>query len=337
MVVLRGIRRTEIIGVTMNEPFVCAPVLLIGFNRPNFMRGQIDAIRVAHPTRLYVAVDGPREGRAGEAEKCAEVRECVKLVDWPCEVKTLFREKNLGCKLGVSGAITWFFENEESGIILEDDCRPSPDFFRFSTEMLEMYLSDERIGAVCGFNHFDLQTDKTVSYHFSSHMDIWGWATWRRAWAKYDVEWQDLRGKTDAIIDGSRLNGFSQKFLKTHVRCLEKGMNTWDIQWFLYSLANHWLNVVPRVRLVSQTGIDALEATHTGGYNCFASKWSTCTGMFPFPLVHPVAIECDFIADKRREKLDAALFYRGITWLGSKLPVTIPFLNRIVAQLDKRR
>ena len=101
--------------------FTCAPILLIGFNRPDFMAAQIAAVREARPLKLYVAVDGPRPD---EAEKCRAVRECVKLVDWPCEVKTLFREKNLGCKYGVSGAISWFFDNEEEGIVLEDDCRP---------------------------------------------------------------------------------------------------------------------------------------------------------------------------------------------------------------------
>ena len=43
-------------------------------------------------------------------------------VDWDCDVKKLYRQKNLGCKIAMSNAITWFFENVEEGIILEDDC-----------------------------------------------------------------------------------------------------------------------------------------------------------------------------------------------------------------------
>ena len=138
----------------------CVPILLIGFNRPDFMAAQIAAVRAARPARLYVAVDGPRPDRSGEAENCRAVRECVKLVDWPCEVKTLFREKNLGCKMGVSGAITWFFDQEEEGIVLEDDCRPSEDFLRFASEMLVRYREDGRVGLVAGFNAFDLQSDR---------------------------------------------------------------------------------------------------------------------------------------------------------------------------------
>ena len=119
------------------KPFDCAPVLLIGFNRPDYMAEQIAAVRPARPSRLYISVDGPRSDRPEEGELCRKVRECAELVDWTCEVKTLFREKNLGCKYGVSGAITWFFENESEGIVLEDDCRPAVDFFRFATENCE--------------------------------------------------------------------------------------------------------------------------------------------------------------------------------------------------------
>ena len=141
------------------QTYDCAPILLIGFNRPDFMAAQIAAVRAARPARLYVAVDGPRPDRSGEAEKCRAVRECVKLVDWPCEVKTLFSEVNRGCQMGPVSAINWFFEQEESGIVLEDDCRPTIDFLRFASEMLVRYREDERIGLVAGL-YFRLRVGK---------------------------------------------------------------------------------------------------------------------------------------------------------------------------------
>ena len=106
-------------------------VLFLVFNRPDTTAQVFEAIRQAKPPRLYVAADGPRVNREGEAERVARVREIATAVDWPCEVKTLFREENLGCKYAVSGGITWFFEHEEQGIILEDDCLPSQSFFWF--------------------------------------------------------------------------------------------------------------------------------------------------------------------------------------------------------------
>src|SRR5262245_55441705 len=103
------------------------PILLLVFNRPETTSRVFQAIRAVRPNKLYVAADGPRSDRAGEAERCVEVRRIATAVDWPCEMRTLFREENLGCRRAVSGAITWFFEQEEAGIILEDDCLPHPD------------------------------------------------------------------------------------------------------------------------------------------------------------------------------------------------------------------
>ena len=104
-------------------------VLFLLFNRPDTTSKVFEKIRQIKPQRLYVASDGPRESYYGEIEKVKSVREIIKKIDWSCEVKTLFREKNLGCKKAVSSAISWFFNYEEQGIILEDDCLPHIDFF----------------------------------------------------------------------------------------------------------------------------------------------------------------------------------------------------------------
>jgi hypothetical protein len=111
---------------------LATPVLFLVFNRPETTARVFEAIRQARPPRLYVGADGARDEREGEAERTAEVRRIATAVDWPCEVKTLFRDRNLGCRNAVSGAIDWFFENEEAGIILEDDCLPSQSFFGFA-------------------------------------------------------------------------------------------------------------------------------------------------------------------------------------------------------------
>ena len=105
-----------------------AATLFIIFNRPTTTRKVFEAIRNYKPTKLFVAADGPRKNKSGEKERCEEARKITEQIDWPCEVKRLYRNKNLGCKLAVSSAITWFFSNVEEGIILEDDCLPNSTF-----------------------------------------------------------------------------------------------------------------------------------------------------------------------------------------------------------------
>ena len=161
-------------------------LLFLVFNRPDTTTQVFKKIRQAKPPRLYVASDGPRDGNSDDKKKVTKVREIATKVDWPCEVKTLFRDKNLGCKKGVSTAITWFFEHEEQGIILEDDCVPNLDFFTFCENLLQRYDKDERISTITGNNFQDGKWRGNASYYFSKYNHCWGWATWRRSWKNYD-------------------------------------------------------------------------------------------------------------------------------------------------------
>lgn len=297
----------------------CAPILLIGFNRPDYMAAQINAIKAAKPNRLYIAVDGPRADRQGEAELCWQVRDCIKLVDWPCEMKTLFREKNLGCKYGVSGAITWFFANEPEGIVLEDDCRPTIEFLRFATEMLTRYRDNQKIGAVCGFNFFNLQSDKSVSYHFSRHMDVWGWASWRRVWKGYDIDICNKKERAMAIIASSDMTSYNKKVFKKLISDVAKGLSTWDIQLALLLMERKLLTIIPEVRLTVNVGCADNRATHTAGYVVWNKEW-TNAGSVSFPLVHPACIVRDEKADTLHDKMFGALFPRILTFIGCKVP-----------------
>lgn len=319
----------------MKTHFDCAPILLIGFNRPEFMAAQVDAIRAAQPGKVYVAVDGPREDLSGEMEKCRAVRDCVKAIDWPCEVKTLFREKNLGCKYGVSSAITWFFENEEAGIVLEDDCRPTVDFLRFATEMLRQYKNDERIGQIRGFNLFNLQSNKSYSYHFSFRVDVWGWATWRRVWKKYDIELEKYRLRIDEIVEKSKRLSLQKKWWRNIINQVLNGLSTWDVQFSVMCVAENYLTIVPKVRLVANMGINDNRATHTGGYVYWSKDWSKA-GPLDFPLIHPEEVVCDDAADRLREKMEGAIFPRGLTWLGAKFPCLcglMTFIGKIAEKI----
>src|SRR5262245_4664601 len=121
-----------------------APVLFLVFNRPDRTQRVFNAIRAAKPERLYIVADGPRDGNDDDMEKCNAVRAIVSMVDWDCSVTTNFRQVNFGCGRGLTSGINWFFEQENEGIILEDDCLPAPSFFRFSSELLRKFRDDTR-------------------------------------------------------------------------------------------------------------------------------------------------------------------------------------------------
>ena len=232
------------------------PVLFIIFNRPDTTQLVFNEIKKAKPSKLYIAADGPRPNREDEAEKCQQSRNIIKQIDWDCEIHTLFRNQNLGCKVAVSSAIDWFFENVEEGIILEDDCLPDQSFFYFCQELLEKYRDDKRIMMISGDNFQDGIKRGDGSYYFSRIAHIWGWATWKRAWNLYDVQMKSFKsflenGEINNIFDNKYVKAY---WLKYFQNTYEGKIDTWDYQWGYTLLSQNGLSIMPNVNLISNIG-----------------------------------------------------------------------------------
>lgn len=241
-----------------------SPILFLVFNRPNETKVVFEAIRAAKPKQLFVSADGARFNKPKDAENIKAVREIIESVDWECEVKTNFREQNLGCKNAVSGGITWFFNHVEEGIILEDDCLPHPTFFSYCDTLLDYYRDDDDVMHIGGNNFQDGMKHGDCSYYFSKIPHIWGWASWRRAWNKYTIE---LAGLDEFEKNQANNLGFRNSFEKIYwlqtFRKVKKGnVDTWDYQWVYTLFKNEGKAITPQENLVKNIGFgDA--ATHT--------------------------------------------------------------------------
>ncbi|MBE9598805.1 nucleotide-diphospho-sugar transferase [Pedobacter sp. MC2016-24] len=250
-----------------------SPLLFLIFNRPDTTLEVFEMIKKVKPSRLYIAADGPRRNKAMEANLCIESRAILSRIDWDCEVKTLFRNENLGCKLAVSTAIDWFFEQEEEGIILEDDCLPALSFFYFCDQMLEKYRKDERIRHISGCNLHSGKTWGEASYYFTESTNIWGWASWRRVWKDYDrdlVQYQesDVRAQLSKIFYDDFL---AEQWINIFKELKADKINTWDFQLAFLNYFNHGLSVNPNVNLITNIGFRA-DATHTPNPNAPYSR-----------------------------------------------------------------
>jgi len=232
------------------------PILFIIFNRPETTQKVFEAIRKYKPSKLFVAADGPRESKPGEKERCGEARKITEKIDWPCDVKRLYREKNLGCKMAVSGAITWFFKNVEEGIILEDDCLPNRSFFDFCGKMLNLYRNDTKVMCISGDNFLPKSMQNKNGYYFSKYVHIWGWATWRRVWKNYDVDMESW----PKVKKTGLLNTYFENFLeKAYWQTLfdatyQSKVDTWDYQLVYHIWKNSGISVVPGKNLISNIG-----------------------------------------------------------------------------------
>ena len=263
-----------------------APVLLIGFNRPDTMQQVFDAVRLAQPSKLYFAVDGARKGK-NEEEKVQQVRDIVKQVDWPCEVHTLFRDENVGCGFGPANAITWAFENEDRLIVLEDDCVPSQSFFRFCNEMLERYKDDTRVNIISGRSHWHGSHffDK-YDYLFTHYAHTWGWATWKRAWDQFDIYmkdfplWIESGGSKNVLFDIKQSSRTDMSFRTVYDEIEKEVTHSWDRQWFFTRIKLGGLGIVPCQNLIRNIGYEGTHHSSQGVFELEATE-------MPLVLRHP--------------------------------------------------
>ncbi|MDX2188619.1 MAG: nucleotide-diphospho-sugar transferase [Bacteroidota bacterium] len=242
------------------------PVLFLVFNRPEETQKVFAQLQKLQPSKLYLAADGARFHKEGELEKCNKVKEILSHIHWTCEVKQLYREQNLGCKVAVSEAINWFFENESEGIILEDDCLADLSFFHFCEIMLEKYRDNGQIFQICGVNFQNGIQRGQGSYYFSYLNHIWGWASWRRAWKHYDIEMKDFDKfkQNNSMAKIFELPLIQQYYLKELQKVYDNQLDTWDLQW-TYSVWKHnGISIIPQVNLVTNIGFN-MNATHTTG------------------------------------------------------------------------
>ena len=282
----------------MAAPYLCQnAILLLFFNRLDTTLATLEQIAKVKPPRLYLAADGSRNEQ--EKAQIAHLRkEVTGYITWECEIYTRFLDTNLGCKMAVSSAITWFFSHEKQGIILEDDCLPSLSFFRFCDELLERYKYEEKIFMISGWSALDFAKNTSVEtlhpkaqlqedYFFSKYPHIWGWASWARSWQKYQLEFSDFE------TEFNLLNNFYSKKEKQYWHKIFKvysqgQIDTWDYP-LAYSVWKHkGLCIYPKNNMITNIGFNRNDATHTIGESKFATMPSY---ELAFPLKHPSAFK----------------------------------------------
>ena len=277
------------------------PVLFLIFNRPEITKQVFNAIQQAKPPRLYVAGDGPRSKCTEDEENCKLARSIATNVDWDCEVKTLFRDHNLGCRLAVSQAIYWFFEQEPEGIILEDDCLPSQSFFWFCQEMLEYFRNDKAVGVICGFYSNELEYKPSASFFFSRYLRVWGWAGWRRSNEGYDSNINLLIEKQNTWKKDifSRTDIFLKRYWQDMFEEVGSGkIDTWDIQLQYLLWQKKQQVIVSSKNLVQNIGLAHGAHPLTKDHN-----HELATSEINFPLTTPDMTERDTRADQVIEKI----------------------------------
>lgn len=311
-----------------------SPILFLVFNRPDTTRRVFEAIRNAQPSKLYIAADGPRLTVLGELEKTAEVRDLVSKIDWPCELRTRFNDENMGCKRAVSSAITWFFEHEEEGIILEDDILPDPSFFPYCDQLLTEYRDDPDVASISGCNFVADKIPTDDSYVFSRYCHIWGWATWRRSWALYDVEmtdWPDWHGDGGLAKISDGTPNFENYWSEIFQKVYQGVINAWGYQWIFRCWKHNNVSILPSRNLVENIGFGG-DATNTTGKKPEYLE-NLEVNQMDFPLSHPDITNANTIVDNVISKTVYSATRRSI-WAARIQAV--PIVGKWIMNLKRR-
>jgi hypothetical protein len=209
----------------------------------------------------------------------------------------------MGLKARISSGLDWVFEQVGQAIILEDDCLPHATFFRFCEELLEHYKDDERVMHISGDNFgYQRPPGCTDSYYFSRYAHVWGWATWRRAWAKYDVDmtsWPDERVRAGEWFDYASERGY---WIPIFEAVAAGRIHTWDYQWLYACLRHKGLCIMPFENQVSNIGMSS-SATNTR--DAYSPVADLPTAAISFPLRHPMVVHYE----RRGERIAANLFW----------------------------
>ena len=249
-----------------------SPVLLITFNRPDHVRRVLTEILKQSPTSLYVCQDGARENNNQDRINCQEVRDVVNeltsayaINNRDFQLHTLYQEKNLGCGPGPAAGISWFFNQVEMGVVMEDDCLPHPDFFGYCEELLCRYKEDEQVQ----FINATLYHDRWIceaSYGYSHYMVTGAWAGWCRTWKGFDLDmhtwgaWQFRKQVKQLTKSTTEANWWYWKLKEIQVDTSKKSY--WDYQMQMALFRNKAITLHPAKNLISNIGFDA-EGTHT--------------------------------------------------------------------------
>ena len=290
------------------------------------MRGLIQSLEPLKPKLILLAVDGPRAGRTNDADLVRQTQNLVSEITWDTEIRTRFRDANLGLRKAVVDAVSW--ANSEYGrvMVLEDDVRAGPQLLEFLNHNLNTHQQNSKIAHINGYNlvpkvHL---TNPDHASRLSIYPESYAWATWERAWQKYD---DDLTwAKAVSLRDLEKVCGSTMGALRWKQNFSDAAaerIDTWAYRW-LASMWKEELLVVSPNRNVAR-----YEGSSGGTHTRFKPNWKE-PAVEPIEVIHvPSEFQNpDITADKW---LGRVVFLESVVGVsvGMFISVVLRFINKL--------
>ncbi|QRR03399.1 hypothetical protein [Dyadobacter sandarakinus] len=250
-----------------------APVLVFVYRRPQQTLQTLEALSrnmLASESVLYIYADGPGNVQ-DDAEKkgIEEVRRVIRKEKWCAEVNIIESKTNKGLATSIIDGVTEQVGRHGKVIVLEDDLVTSRGFLRYANDALDKYQFEEKVMQISGYQ-FPIDDQEEGQSLFMDLTTSWGWATWKRAWEKFDKTasgYEQLKSDR-GLASKFDING-TYPYSDMLIDQMEKtNINSWAIRWWWSVFVNQGITLFPDKSLVKNIGFGP-EASHTKGANPF--------------------------------------------------------------------
>jgi hypothetical protein len=257
-------------------------------------------------TPVIVFCDGSKgDGDAAAVEQTRAVAK--ELLGEQAEYR--FATSNHGLAKSIIAGVTGTVERYGRVIVVEDDLDLNPGFLTYMNDALDRYSEATDVYQVSGYTVTN--GSPTSSAAFFPFTVSWGWATWKRAWDRFDPTakgWERLR------TDKSLRKRFNLDGAYDYATMLWRQMagrgDSWAIRWYWTVFSLGGLVLFPPTTLVRNSGFDGSGTHGRGALRKFASE-STAGEAISVVLADAVRLD-----DQAFRAIKQAMWRRNGGWLG---------------------
>jgi hypothetical protein len=179
---------------------VLAPIAILVYRRTATLTQAFDALESCPEfadSPVFVYSDGPKD--SGTVKDVAAVRGIVRDRLRP-NMRLIERPKNIGLAASTVAGVTQLCEEFGRVIVVEDDLIVSPGALAWFNSGLDRFAGDLTVWQVNAYQWNVPEFANRKKGLFLNFTNSWGWATWKRAWDRFDLTaagWAEVRDKLD--------------------------------------------------------------------------------------------------------------------------------------------
>jgi len=242
-----------------------SPILIFAYNRPKKLRGLLSSLKLCpelEASPVFIFIDGPKN--RDDVEKVQETVNVARDFG-PSHAQLTIRKDNKGLKQSIIAGVSLAMKQFDQAIILEDDLLVSPQILGYFNDALEQYKHESRVWSISAFIYDAPALRSKESAIFLPFANPWGWATWKRAWEKFEVNSNPIA----PIKSKSFKEGFDAHEVRDFSSILELDrqelVSSWFINWYCTIFLHGGLTLFPPRSLVSNEGVAS--GTHASKLN----------------------------------------------------------------------